>query len=127
MINRKILTFGLPFLECRKNSYISKLDYSLTDENLLKSHFFRTSKKFPLIISGLKVEKEIFSFYLCHRTPQLPCEACYKLAFIKSAICRAILALCGDDADVRERIRHAVSVALMLVNTDAYPCDNIVP
>ena len=23
---------------------ISKLDYSLTDENLLKSHFFRTSK-----------------------------------------------------------------------------------
>ena len=26
-------------------------------------------------------------------------------------------ALCGDDADVRERIRHAVSVALMLVNT----------
>lgn len=36
-------------------------------------------------------------------------------------------ALCGDDADVRERIRHAVSVALMLVNTDAYPCDNIVP
>ncbi|MBR5117108.1 MAG: hypothetical protein IK100_00510 [Muribaculaceae bacterium] len=37
--------------------------------------------------------------------------------FQKSAICRAILALCGDDADVRERIRHAVSVALMLVNT----------
>ena len=29
----------------------------------------------------------------------------------------AILALSGDDADVRERIRHAVSVALMLVNT----------
>ena len=27
------------------------------------------------------------------------------------------MALCGDDADVRERIRHAVSVALMLVNT----------
>ena len=25
--------------------------------------------------------------------------------------------MCGDDADVRERIRHAVSVALMLVNT----------
>ena len=24
--------------------------------------------------------------------------------------------MCGDDADVRERIRHAVSVALMLVN-----------
>ena len=27
------------------------------------------------------------------------------------------MALCGDDADVREHIRHAVSVALMLVNT----------
>lgn len=27
------------------------------------------------------------------------------------------MALCGDDVDVRERIRHAVSVALMLVNT----------
>ena len=27
------------------------------------------------------------------------------------------MALCGDDADVRERILHAVSVALMLVNT----------
>ena len=39
----------------------------------------------------------------------------------KSAICRAILALCGDDADVRERIRHVVSVALMLVNT-AFLC-----
>ena len=25
--------------------------------------------------------------------------------------------MCGDDADVRERIRHAVLVALMLVNT----------
>ena len=25
--------------------------------------------------------------------------------------------LCGDDADVRERIRHAVSVSPMLVNT----------
>ena len=45
MIKRKILTFGFPFLRCRKNTYISKLDYSLTDENLLKSHFFRTSKK----------------------------------------------------------------------------------
>ena len=45
MIKRKILTFGFPFLGCHKNTYISKLDYSLTDENLLKSHFFRTSKK----------------------------------------------------------------------------------
>ena len=25
--------------------------------------------------------------------------------------------MCGDDADVRERIRHAVSVSPMLVNT----------
>ena len=25
--------------------------------------------------------------------------------------------MCGDDADVRERIRHAVSVSLTLVNT----------
>ena len=25
--------------------------------------------------------------------------------------------MCGNDADVRERIRHAVSVSLMLVNT----------
>ena len=49
----------------------------------------------------------------------------------KSAICRAILALCGDDDDVRERIRHAVSVALMLVNTaDFYAtasCLELVP
>lgn len=46
MIKRKILTFGLSFLRCRKNTYISKLGYGLTDENLLKSHFFRTSKNF---------------------------------------------------------------------------------
>ena len=25
--------------------------------------------------------------------------------------------MCGDDADVRERIRHAVSISLTLVNT----------
>jgi len=40
-------------------------------------------------------------------------------------------ALCGDDADVRERIRHAVSVALMLVNTANYcattSCLELVP
>ncbi len=45
MIKRKILTFRFPFLGYRKNAYINKLYYSLTDENLLKSHFFRTSKK----------------------------------------------------------------------------------
>ena len=82
MICPIFLTFGSPFLRCRKNTYINELCYFHTDENLLKSHFFRTSKKIPLIISGLKVEKENFSFCFCHRTPQLPCGACYKLAFI---------------------------------------------
>ena len=33
--------------------------------------------------------------------------------------------MCGDEADVRERIRHAGSVSLMLVNTAVYMCDNI--
>lgn len=32
-------------------------------------------------------------------------------------MCRAILPMCGNVADVRERIRHAVSVSLTLVNT----------
>ena len=32
-------------------------------------------------------------------------------------MCRVILPMCGGEADVRERIRHAESVSPMLVNT----------
>ena len=68
-------------------------------------------------IKGLKKGK--FSILSLLGAPDCPAECNTKTAFLLCAICRAILALCGDDADVRERIRHAVSVALMLVNTDA--------
>ena len=65
-------------------------------------------------IKGLKREK--FPFFPS-RDPPTALRSESENHFHQSAICRAIMALCGDDADVRERIRHAVSVALMLVNT----------
>ena len=65
-------------------------------------------------IKGLKREK--FPFFPS-RDPPTALRSVLQTRFQKGVICRAILALCGDDADVRERIRHAVSVSLTLVNT----------
>ena len=76
------------------------------------------------------LKREKFSFFPS-RDPPTALRSESENHFHQSAICRAILALCGDDADVRERIRHAVSVALMLVNTAGFcattSCLELVP
>ena len=69
-------------------------------------------------IKGLKREK--FSLLSLSGSPNRPAERVRKPLSSKRYM-QGDFALCGDDADVRERIRHAVSVALMLVNT-AYFC-----
>ena len=65
-------------------------------------------------IKGLKKGK--FSILSLLGAPDCPAKRVAN-SLSKMRYMQGVLALCGDDADVRERIRHAVSVALVLVNT----------
>ena len=69
MICPIFLTFGSPFLRCRKNTYINELCYFHTDENLLKSHFFRTSKKISADYQRIKGWKGKFFLLFLSQDP----------------------------------------------------------
>lgn len=105
-------------LRGRKNTYISKLAYIISEEFLQKSRFFRRWKKFMADYQHIRgIKRDFFPFICLHLPPPTTLRSASEIVIWKCAICRAILPMCGDDADVRERIRHAVSVSLTLVNT----------
>ena len=102
---------NVPFLEWRKNTYISKLAYIISEEFLQKSRFFRRWKIFIADYQPFKDWKRKFFPLFVSKDPPTALRSASKILLWKCAICWAILPLSGDDADVRERIRHAVSVS----------------
>ena len=105
-------------LGCRKRLIISQNFYRISGHFYENQPFVKSSKsRMPIFRAFSGVQRGIFPFVSAYGSPDRPTERVRNFLFQFCGMCRAILPMCGNETDVRERIRHEESVSPMLVTT----------